>query len=171
MFNCRVPPDFYTKMWSLLERCQGISVGGQVLSNSLTHEMTSGEMKFHLRCETMLNIIPEPEFRQLVVEAIMILILIVEYNVVHHLGGVIKIEDIVQEANNIFLFDQRELGAARQCCAGNKTRSVCGSGGICNYFYDSAPSGNYGTMTYLVRAVCNVIGDIPTEGDIECNMM
>ena len=48
----RVPPDFYTKMWSLLERCQGISVGGKVLPNSLTHEMTSGEMKFHLRCET-----------------------------------------------------------------------------------------------------------------------
>ena len=35
----RVPPDFYTKMWTVLERCQGISVGGKVLSNSLTHEM------------------------------------------------------------------------------------------------------------------------------------
>ena len=169
-----MPPDFYTKMWSLLERCQGISVGGKVLPNSLTHEMTSGEMKFHLRCETMLNTVLEPEFRQLVVEAIMILTLIVEYNVVHHLTGVIKIEDIVREANMIFLSDQRELSnsAASKCCLRDKTVSNCGSGGICNFFYDSAPSGNFGTMTYLVRAVSNVIGDIPTDdGDIDCNTM
>ena len=136
----RVPPDFYTKMWSLIERCQGISVGGQLLANSLTHEMTSGEMKFHLRCETMLNTVLEPEFRQLVVEAIMILTLIVEYSVVHHLTGVIKIEDIVREANRIFLEDQKELsnGASGQCCLRDRD---CGSGGICNYFYDSAQIG------------------------------
>ena len=164
-------------MWTVLERCQGISVGGKVLSNGLTHEMTSGEMKFHLRCETMLNKIPEPEFRQLVVEAITILILIVEHNVVQHLGGIIKIENIVQEANVIFLEDQKSLegGVANRCCNrrsdDDASPRVCGSAGICNTFYDSAPSGDYGTMSYLVRAVCNTIGDIPTEGTIDCNVM
>ena len=58
----------------VVERCQGISVGSEVLSNHTTHEMTAGEMKFHLRCETLLNAVKDPEFRSLVVEAIMILI-------------------------------------------------------------------------------------------------
>ena len=77
--SCRVPPDFYTKTWAVLERCQGLSVCGKVLSNSLTLEMTSGEMKFHLTCEAVLNTILTPEFRQLVVEAIMLLTLMVNY--------------------------------------------------------------------------------------------
>ena len=69
-----VPTDFYQEMWLVVERCQGISVGSELLSNHTTHEMTAGEMKFHLRCETLLNAVKDPEFRSLVVEAIMILI-------------------------------------------------------------------------------------------------
>ena len=172
-YFCRVPPDFYTKIWSVLERCQGLSVGGQVLPNSLTQEMTSGEMKFHLRCETMLNTIPEPEFRQLVVEAITVLILMVDCKVAQYLGGVIRIEDIVHEANRVFLEDQKtsEGGSAKKCCAGISVGNVCGSAGVCNYFYDSAPSGNFGTMSYLVRGMCSVLGEIPGQGDMDCNMM
>ena len=171
--SCRVPPDFYTKMWAVLERCQGLSVGGQVLPNSLTQEMTSGEMKFHLRCETVLNTIPTPEFRQLVVEAITLLTLMVDYNVAEYLGGVIRIEDIVQEANSAFLEDQKatEGGLANMCCAGTEVRNVCGSEGICNYFYDSAPSGNCGTMSYLVRGVCSVVEGIPSTGNMDCSVM
>ena len=120
-------------MWFLLERCQGISVGGKILPNSLTQEMTSGEMKFHLRCETILNKISQPEFRQLVVEAISILILLVENSVVHHLTGIVKIEDIVHEANKIFLEDQRgtEDGAAKRCCLNPNISEAdkCGSAG------------------------------------------
>jgi len=169
----RVPHGFYTRMWTLLERCQGISVGGQLLSNSLTQEMTSGEMKFHLRCEAMLNTVPEPEFRQLVFEAILILILVVEYNVVEHLGGVVRVGDIVRAANSIFLEDQKDLdGDATLCClSGNPEAGCRGAAGICGLFYDSAPSGTYGTMSYLVRAVCREIEAIPGDGDIDCSVM
>lgn len=31
--------------------------------------------------------------------------------------------------------------------------------GICNFFYDSAPSGSYGTMTYLSKAVITYVQD------------
>eukprot|EP00092_Neocalanus_flemingeri_P036527 GFUD01039770.1.p1 GENE.GFUD01039770.1~~GFUD01039770.1.p1 ORF type:complete len:1190 (+),score=295.95 GFUD01039770.1:88-3657(+) len=169
----RVPHGFYTRMWALLERCQGISVGGQLLANSLTQEMTSGEMKFHLRCEEMLNLVPEPELRQLVVEAILILILVVEYNVVEHLGGVIKVEDIVLAANSIFMQDQTELdGDATLCCLSGDPEAICvAPAGICRLFYDSAPSGTYGTMSYLVRAVCREVSAIPGDGDIDCILM
>jgi len=167
----RVPHGFYTKVWSVLERCQGISVGGQILHNSLIQEMTSGEMKFHLKCEAMLYTVPEPRFRQLVVEAIMVLINVVEYDLVPTLGGIINVEDIVREANHLFLLDQGSNGGgATQCCL-NHDKSVGCEGGMCLLFYDSAPSGPYGTMSYLVRAVCSIIDTIPEDGDIDCSVM
>lgn len=167
----RVPQGFYTQVWSVLERCQGISVGGQILHNSLIQEMTSGEMKFHLKCEAMLYTVQEPRLRQLMVEAIMVLINVVEHNVVPHLGEIINVLDIVRQANYLFLIDQEsDGGAATQCClSADKTMSC--SGGMCNLFYDSAPSGPYGTMSYLVKAVCNIIDTIPEDGDIDCSMM
>ena len=36
---------------------------GKMLPQSLTQEMTSGEMKFHLECEALLNLVPQPEYR------------------------------------------------------------------------------------------------------------
>ena len=68
--------------------------------------MTPGEMKFALRVEGALNTIPEPEFRQLMVEALMVLSLIVEYNIVTNFGGTINVANIVSTANKIFLQDQ-----------------------------------------------------------------
>lgn len=68
--------------------------------------MTSGELKFALRVETVLNTIPQPEYRQLVVEALMVLTLVVEHNLVTYLGETIFVEHIVHTANKIFLQDQ-----------------------------------------------------------------
>eukprot|EP00092_Neocalanus_flemingeri_P040364 GFUD01043962.1.p1 GENE.GFUD01043962.1~~GFUD01043962.1.p1 ORF type:complete len:1237 (+),score=200.38 GFUD01043962.1:169-3879(+) len=167
----RVPPGFYTRMWSLLEKCQGISVYGKILNQSITQEMTSGEMKFHLRCEALLNTVPEPEFRQLVVEAILILILSVEHSVVPYLGGVIIVDDIVRTANLIFLKDQEhQQGDATLCCSEEPGKCE-GEAGICVHFYDSAPSGPYGTMSYLVRATCKQLNTIPDDGEIDCTLM
>lgn len=89
-----------------LLQCQGIDIGGHVLPQTLTQEMTPGELKFALAFETVLNSVPQPEYRQLVVEALMVLTLVSEYNVVKSLGGVIQIEQIVHAANEIFLNDQ-----------------------------------------------------------------
>ena len=36
-------------------------------------QMTSGEMKFALEVESVLNAVPEPEFRQLLVEALIMM--------------------------------------------------------------------------------------------------
>lgn len=68
--------------------------------------MTSGELKFALAVETVLNTIPQPEYRQLIVEALMVLTLVTEHNVVGHLGGIIPVESLVHKANQIFLQDQ-----------------------------------------------------------------
>jgi phosphorylase kinase alpha/beta subunit len=43
--------------------------------------MTSGEMKFALVVESVLNSVPEPEYRQMLVEAICVVSMIVEKQV------------------------------------------------------------------------------------------
>lgn len=68
--------------------------------------MTPGELKFALAVETVLNTIPQPEYRQLIVEALMVLTLVSEYNIVPSLGGIIQVEYLVHIANELFLDDQ-----------------------------------------------------------------
>lgn len=68
--------------------------------------MTSGELKFALAVETVLNSIPQPEYRQLIVEALMVLTLLSEYNVTASLGGIVQVEQLVHAANESFLDDQ-----------------------------------------------------------------
>lgn len=153
----RVPVNFYTYVWAILERCPGVWVRGYCLPQALTKEMTPGEIKFALRVEEMLNRVPEPEYRQLLVEALMVLSLAVEHDAVHEFKVPIDVESVVQRANGLFLDDQRQCkGDATLCCA-SSTRpcpSPCQSAvGVCEHFYDSAPSGAYGTMTYLMRAI------------------
>lgn len=87
-------------------QCQGLVIQEKGLQPNLTQEMTSGELKFALAVETVLNSIPQPEYRQLVVEALMVLTLVVEYKAVANLGGTIHVEQLVHSANQIFLEDQ-----------------------------------------------------------------
>ncbi|XP_037811030.1 probable phosphorylase b kinase regulatory subunit alpha isoform X7 [Lucilia sericata] len=176
----RVPRDFYSRVWSVLEKCQGLAIEGRILQQSLTQEMTPGELKFALEVETALNQIPQPEYRQLVVEALMVLTLVTEHNMVPNLGGIIYVEHLVHKANQLFLEDQRKVqGDATLCCAKSKDGKeqhqaasgmlLCGGAAyICQHLYDSAPSGSYGTMTYMARAVALVLDCLPKHGEMEC---
>ncbi|XP_030080098.1 probable phosphorylase b kinase regulatory subunit alpha isoform X6 [Drosophila hydei] len=176
----RVPRDFYSRVWTVLEKCQGLAIEGRVLQQSLTQEMTPGELKFALEVETALNQIPQPEYRQLVVEALMVLTLVTEHNMVPSLGDIICVEHLVHKANQLFLEDQRKVqGDATLCCAKLKDGKeqqqaasgmlLCGGAAyICQHLYDSAPSGSYGTMTYLSRAVALVLDCVPKHGEMEC---
>ncbi|KMQ92426.1 putative phosphorylase b kinase regulatory subunit alpha-like isoform 3 protein [Lasius niger] len=176
----RVPRDFYPRVWQVLEKCNGLAIEGRMLPQHLTQEMTSGELKFALAVETVLNTIPQPEYRQLVVEALMVLTLVTEYNVVPSLGGLIEVENLVHKANAIFLEDQMAIdGDATLCCAKPKEQRemtvmgtlLCGGAAyICQHFYDTAPSGTYGTMTYIARAIAMTLDCLPKDGDLECSI-
>lgn len=174
----RVPIDFYPRVWGLLEKCQGIHIADKVLPRSLTEEMTPGELKFALAVETVLNTIPHPEYRQLIVEALMVLTLVSEHNVTPNLGRIIQVEQLVHNANGLFLSDQVNCnGDATLCCAKNKEdKETTGMGGllcggaayICQHFYDSAPSGCFGTMTYMARAIAIILDNMPKCEEADC---
>ncbi|XP_014111973.1 PREDICTED: phosphorylase b kinase regulatory subunit alpha, skeletal muscle isoform isoform X2 [Pseudopodoces humilis] len=141
----RVPVGFYQKVWKVLQKCHGLSVEGFVLPSSTTREMTPGEMKFAVHVESVLNRVPQPEYRQLLVETILVLTMLVDMEV-HTIGGIIAVEKILHIANDLFYEEQKALGADEHMLERDP------STGICSLLYDSAPSGRFGTMTYLSKS-------------------
>ncbi|XP_027551878.1 phosphorylase b kinase regulatory subunit alpha, skeletal muscle isoform isoform X4 [Neopelma chrysocephalum] len=157
----RVPVGFYQKVWKVLQKCHGLSVEGFVLPSSTTREMTPGEMKFAAHVESVLNRVPQPEYRQLLVEAILVLTMLVDMEV-HTIGGIIAVEKILHRANDLFYEEQKALGADDRVLERDP------STGICILLYDSAPSGRFGTMTYLSKSVALYVYDfLPSDG---CSM-
>ena len=67
---CRVPKDFYDKVWDILGRTPaGISVGGHHLASGPTiSSMTQHELNFLTKVENLLSHISAPEYRQIVIE-------------------------------------------------------------------------------------------------------
>uniref|UniRef100_A0A452QYG9 Phosphorylase b kinase regulatory subunit n=1 Tax=Ursus americanus TaxID=9643 RepID=A0A452QYG9_URSAM len=175
----RVPVGFYQKVWKILQKvslatvlvrecvctlirfwhltelcsvfclqCHGLSIDGYVLPSSTTREMTPQEIKFAVHVESVLNRVPQPEYRQLLVEAIMVLTLLSDTDM-NSIGGIIHVDQIVQ-VMSIGAMDTLEKDQAT---------------GICHFFYDSAPSGAYGTMTYLTKAVASHLQELlPNSG-------
>ena len=179
--------------------------------------MTPGELKFALHVENILSTVSQPEYRQLLLEALMVLtmlvvcgcrvkrglfaldvlsstdvlalcphILLQEYEPRCTFTRPFYIKSLVRTAYQLFLADQvAGNGDGTMCCAvagrgatgGQPLHDAArcgGAAGICLHFYDSAPSGRYGTMTYLTRAAAVELPmHIPTnsvDGQLECNV-
>jgi len=175
----RVPPEFYSQAWDILQKCNTIVISDdKKLENSLTQAMTRDELKFALMVENVMNTVPEPEYRQMLVEALVVLAAFAAEQTMERLDDTIDLAEIVAEANRIFLEEQRLYGGdATLCCVseGRKdpsrkmsTGRCRGARGICKHFYDSAPVGQYGTVPYITRGLCNVLQCIPPEGYLEC---
>lgn len=75
---CRVPNRFYNQVWDILRRTpKGIRFRNQVMPQQPTiNNMTHSELQFALYVESMLNQLEMPEYRQLIVEVTIILIII-----------------------------------------------------------------------------------------------
>lgn len=133
-----------------------------------------------MQVESVLNHVPQPEYRQLLVETVMVLGLVADVDV-DSIGGIIHVDRILHLANDLFLNDQVQLLAKDTlpmfmyspgftlfylCLLPKKSHSASDyflekdpATGICNFFYDSAPSGSYGTMTYLSKAAITYVQD------------
>lgn len=148
--------------------------------------MTPGEIKFAVHVETVLNRVPQPEYRQLLVEAILVLTMLADVEI-PSIGSIIHVEKIVHLANDMFYKDQvsrtskdesslnifgiklnflfsfllllqTDLGAEEHILERDP------STGVCRLLYDSAPSGRFGSMTYLTKAVAAYVQDFLPSG-------
>lgn len=70
--------------------------------------MTAGEIKFAVQVESVLNHVPQPEYRQLLVETVMVLGLVADVDV-ESIGSIIHVDRILHLANDLFLNDQVRL--------------------------------------------------------------
>ncbi|XP_018645642.1 phosphorylase B kinase alpha, kpb1, putative [Schistosoma mansoni] len=195
----RAPPGFYKRVYITLTHMQGLSIGNLTLSHNLTKEMTMGEHKFALTVEHVCTMVSTPEYRQLIIEAIHVLGSLMMHDVDNRIfiDCIVKVEDIVEKANNLFLIDQVKYGGnATLCCAKSikqsgitdltpsndcqtprrqSTLTCHGLHNICQRFYDTPPAGKFGTMSYMVRAVselltCNKCFNPDKPLPINCNV-
>ncbi|VDQ08837.1 unnamed protein product [Trichobilharzia regenti] len=70
--------------------------------------MTIGEHKFALAVERVCTMVSTPEYRQLIIEAIHVLGSLMMYDIDNslYLDCIVKVEDIIEKANHLFLIDQ-----------------------------------------------------------------
>ncbi|GFQ78552.1 probable phosphorylase b kinase regulatory subunit beta [Trichonephila clavata] len=134
---CRVPKNFYDRVWDIMTRTsEGIIVEGHHLPQQPTlTEMTVYDLKFATEVEMFLSRVALPEYRQILVELIMVVYLILERNPELSFNATIDMNKLVEEA---FIMYQKDNGGDHE---GDMTQ-----------FFDSPTTI---TASYLARAVMN----------------
>ena len=75
--------------------------------NFSSMQMTPGELKFALKLESKLNSLPDPEYRQLVVEVLMVVSLVANSGPKEVFGNSpLVVDHIINHARHLFLQDQ-----------------------------------------------------------------
>ncbi|XP_029944450.1 phosphorylase b kinase regulatory subunit beta isoform X3 [Salarias fasciatus] len=157
----RTPLGFYDRVWQILERTPfGIVVAGTHLPQQPTlSDMTMYEMNFSLLVEDTLKSIVLPEYRQIIVELLMVVSIVLERNPELEFGDKVDLDSLVKEAFNDFQRDRSRLeGAEKQ-----DTMEV---------FYNTSAVGKRGTSSYLTKAVMIQLlqGDIKPCKDDPCSV-
>ncbi|OXB83980.1 UNVERIFIED_CONTAM: hypothetical protein H355_015491 [Colinus virginianus] len=157
----RTPAGFYDRVWQILERTpNGLIVAGRFLPQQPTlSDMTMYEMNFSLLVEDMLQNIDQPEYRQIIVELLMVISVILERNPELEFQDKVDLDKVVQEAFHDFQKDHnRSKGAEHQ--------------DDMTAFYNTHPVGKKGTCSYLSKAVISLLleGDVKTSNDDPCTI-
>ncbi|KAH0619617.1 hypothetical protein JD844_000390, partial [Phrynosoma platyrhinos] len=157
----RTPSGFYDRVWQILERTpNGLIVAGNFLPQQPTlSDMTMYEMNFSLLVEDMLKNIDQPEYRQIIVELLMVVSIILERNPELEFQDKVDLDKLVKEAFHHFQKDQNRLkGIEKQ--------------DDMTSFYKMPPLGKRGTCSYLTKAVMNALleGEVRPSTDDPCSI-
>ncbi|XP_053085395.1 phosphorylase b kinase regulatory subunit beta isoform X3 [Pangasianodon hypophthalmus] len=138
----RTPLGFYDRVWQILERTSnGIVVGGLHLPQQPTlSDMTMYEMNFSLLVEHTLKNIVLPEYRQIIVELLMVVSLVLERNPELEFQEKVDLDHLVREAFSDFQRDHERANLAQSQME-------------MEAFYNTPPLGKKGTSSYLTKAV------------------
>ncbi|XP_062275709.1 phosphorylase b kinase regulatory subunit beta isoform X3 [Scomber scombrus] len=138
----RTPLGFYDRVWQILERTpKGIMVAGTHLPQQPTlSDMTMYEMNFSLLVEDTMKKIVLPEYRQIIVELLMVVSIMLERNPELEFNEKVDLDSLVKAAFNDFQRDRSHFeGIEKQ--------------DDMQAFYNTPPVGQRGTSSYLTKAV------------------
>lgn len=157
----RTPLGFYDRVWQILERtCNGIMVAGVHLPQQPTlSDMTMYEMNFSLLVEDMLKNIVLPEYRQIIVELLMVVSIVLERNPELEFQETVDLDLLVKEAFNDFQRDHsKNEGAEKQVNM--------------EAFYNTPALAKRGTSSYLTKAVMIQLlqGEVKLSKDDPCSV-
>ncbi|NXY83697.1 KPBB kinase, partial [Alcedo cyanopectus] len=156
----RTPAGFYDRVWQILERTpNGLIVAGRFLPQQPTlSDMTMYEMNFSLLVEDMLQNIDQPEYRQIIVELLMVISVILERNPELEFQDKVDLDKVVQEAFDDFQKDHSSL-------QGTEKQDM-------RAFYNTHPIGKKGTCSYLSKAVITLLleGEMKPSNDDPCTI-
>lgn len=143
---CRVPKDFYPKVWEVMRHCKGLVIGDKLErrnrldSDVILSEMTPGEKNFALRVEHLLNKIQAPEYRQVNIETLMELAAICDRNPGLQIEEYIVLDVLIGHAVRLTWLDRHpERGDRYDEDKASAWRS----------FYDTSP---YVCASFVVKA-------------------
>ncbi|XP_029281033.1 phosphorylase b kinase regulatory subunit beta [Cottoperca gobio] len=157
----RTPLGFYDRVWQILERTpNGFMVAGIYLPQQPTlSDMTMYEMNFSLLVEETLKNIVLPEYRQIIVELLMVVSVVLERNPELEFADKLDLDGLVKEAFNDFQSDRRRFEGVE------KQDDMEG-------FYNTPPMGKRGTSSYLTKAVMILLlqGDFKPCKDDPCTV-
>lgn len=157
----RTPTGFYDRVWQILERTpNGLIVAGRFLPQQPTlSDMTMYEMNFSLLVEDMLQNIDQPQYRQIIVELLMVISVILERNPELEFQDKVDLDKVVQEAFHDFQKDHSSPKGAE-----NQSDMTA--------FYNTHPLGKKGTCSYLSKAVITLLleGEMKPTNDDPCTI-
>lgn len=157
----RTPLGFYDRVWQILERTRnGIMVGGKHLPQQPTlSDMTMYEMNFSLLVEDTLKNIVLPEYRQIIVELLMVVSIVLERNPELEFQEPVDLDKLVKEAFADFQKDRSKL-------EGTEKRDTMEA------FYNTPALGKQSTSSYLTKAVMIQLlqGEVKPSKDDPCSV-
>uniref|UniRef100_A0A8B9HGQ5 Phosphorylase b kinase regulatory subunit n=1 Tax=Astyanax mexicanus TaxID=7994 RepID=A0A8B9HGQ5_ASTMX len=153
----RTPLGFYDRVWQILERTRnGIKVAGNHLPQQPTlSDMTMYEMNFSLLVEDTLKNIVLPEYRQIIVELLMVVSIVLERNPELEFQETVDLDRLVKEAFTDF---QKDHGRPEK--------------EDMEAFYNTPALGKKGTSSYLTKAVMIQLlqGEVKPSKDDPCSV-
>ncbi|ESO07408.1 hypothetical protein HELRODRAFT_170742 [Helobdella robusta] len=158
----RLPDEFIENVWDLLRVCKGLSFDGHLIKPETTDRYGKYNLNFTAVLYATLHFIKPPEYLQLLIEATYLLSSLAKNKRIKmNVKKVINVNEIVVVAVNLFL-RQQNADRMKTCCTPSKNirkpsvpvDSACKTrGGVCYHFYDSSPTGDFGTMAYFTDAI------------------
>jgi hypothetical protein len=101
---CRVPPNFYVRVWHVLKKTPGgIQIGTCLLPQEPTlSNLTLSELRFALQVEKILHKIAHPEYTQIVIELLCVVSTILQRNPELSFRGCLDADTMVSHAFRMF---------------------------------------------------------------------